>query len=88
MRSRIAGACQSRILRYLVPMRVVQSGAETIGADFELPSACRACGGSLAIRLTTSGARGCCLRCRVLCALEIAEEDGEVKLAQAAGPSA
>ena len=54
------------------------SEPQALRTDFQLPDACVGCGGPLAIRVTASGARGCCLRCHNTASIRLVQEDGEL----------
>ncbi len=53
---------------------------QATSADFQLPGACIGCGGPLAIRITASGAHGCCLHCRNLATLRLEQEGSELRV--------
>ncbi len=51
-----------------------------LGTDFEMPGACIGCSGPLAIRITATGARGCCLRCHNLATLRLMQDGSELQV--------
>ncbi len=61
---------------------------QTLGADFQLPGACIGCNGPLAVRVTASGAYGCCLRCRIFANLRLEQKGSELRIAHAGAASA
>jgi hypothetical protein len=53
---------------------------QTVNTDFQLPGACIGCGGPLAVRITGSGAHGCCLSCHQLAILRLEQEGPELRV--------
>ncbi len=62
--------------------------AEHAVAELELPTGCVVCGGPLAVRITPNGARGCCVRCRYLPALQIEQVGDQLRVVHGAAGTA
>jgi len=54
-------------------------------ADLELPSGCTLCGGTLAIRISSAGARSVCRQCRWLSRPHLHGNDGDFELVHPPG---